>query len=249
MHYRRIRWGIGLVAALYGSMLLIFFAVGCGGGEKATFKDIDEVWARVKEADHEIKSLHMENSIYYMNTVYGSGPVEGIIIDYNGTDFHEKRLLFDKVVYYELVRIGDKIYEKDVSKGTCVESQATPAGDKADEYISTFLELPSVADSSEHKGTEMIGGRRTEHYFLTLSPQDIMDLFASQLLGGQQSYDYSENTGGSWDVWIDSENYYLIRCEINIRNVFIPEKIGKGDIRCVLNISRINEPISITPPI
>jgi hypothetical protein len=33
-----------------------------------------------------------------------------------------------------------------------------------------------------------------------------------------------------------------------IRNAIIPEKIGNGDIRFVVSIRDINEPIEITPP-
>jgi len=50
------------------------------------------------------------------------------------------------------------------------------------------------------------------------------------------------------EVWIDSDEYYLLRYEIVIREVIIPEKIGKGDIRFVVNISGVNEPVEIEPP-
>lgn len=228
------------------SLLLLAIAVGCGGGtqgtEAASDLGMDEMWARAQEADSGIESWHMEISSYYENTQYGSGQIQSIIIDVNGDDIHEQDLLLGQV-YFEYKRVGGKQYNKDMENGTWSEVPAEQETGSASEYTSQFLELPSVAASQEHLGTETIDEEEAEHFSFTLTPEGVTQMFSSQ-----PSFDFSQNTGGEVDVWIDSDEYYLLRYELVIRNAIIPEKIGNGDIRFIVSIRDINEPIEITPP-
>lgn len=243
MRIRFFRWSALLLVAIAGASVLLAYAAGCGGKKEAKELSIDDMWQKAAEADTNISSWHMEIASYYENTKYGGGQIQSIIIDVNGDDLHEQDLLLGQV-YFEYMRVGGKQYNKDMASGNWTEVPATSTGDTASEVTSQFLELPSVAESQEHVGTETIGDQEAERFHFTLTPQSVIGMFATQ-----PSFDFSQNSGGEVDVWIDSNGYYMLRYELLIRNVIIPEQIGTGDIRFVVNIRDINEPIEITPPI
>jgi hypothetical protein len=227
--------------------LFLAASSGCGGsgdgGEKAGELSIEELWARAEKADTAIESWHMEIASYYENTQYGSGQIQSIIIDVNGEDLHEQDLLLGQV-YFEHMRVEGKQYNRDMTTGAWSEAPASQSSADASEYTSQFLELPSLAETQEHIGNETIEEEEAERFRFTLSPEGVTKMFSAQ-----PSFDFSENEGGDVDVWIDSDEYYLIRYELVIRNAIIPEKIGNGDIRFVVSIRDINQPIEITPPI
>jgi hypothetical protein len=185
----------------------------------------------------------MEISSYYENTQYGSGQIQSIIIDVSGDDLHEQDLLLGQV-YFEYMRAGGSQYVKDMDSGTWSEAPAEQPSTDASEYTSQFLELPSIAATQEHVGSETVEGVEAEHFHFTLTSDGIIEMFSSQF-----SYDLSESTGGEVDVWIDSEDYYMVRYELLIRNANITEQIGHGDIRFVVSIRDINQAIEITPPL
>ncbi|MDI6830493.1 MAG: hypothetical protein QME88_04065 [Actinomycetota bacterium] len=244
------RRGVGYMAILPVLIALATVGLaslaGCGAGEEAEKgageMTIEELWSRAQEADSEIRSWHMEIASYYENTQYGSGQIQSIIIDVNGDDLHEQDLLLGQV-YFEYKRVEGKQYNRNMSTGTWEEVTPDASSDAAREYSSQFLELPSLAESQSHLGTETIGGEEAERFRFLLGPEAVKSIFSSQ-----PSFDFSANKGGEVEVWIDSDEYYLLRYEIVIREVIIPEKIGKGDIRFVVNISGVNEPVEIEPP-
>jgi hypothetical protein len=222
------------------------FAVGCGGGTEggsADELDIEGLWVRVQEADADVTSMHMEIAGYYENTQFGGGQIQSIILDFNSEDFHEQQILLGQV-YYESIRAGDRLYVKDMDTDTWEEVPAEASSDTASEYTSQFLELPSIAVSQERLGSETIDDEDTEHCRFVLDTEGITRLFSSQ-----PSYDFSQSEGGEVDVWIDSDQYHLVRYDLVIRGILISDKIGYGDIRFIVNIRDINEPIEITAPI
>ena len=236
-----------LASALLCSALLLAVSAGCGEGTKeseaASELSMDEMWTRAQEADSDIDSWHMEITSYYENTQYGSGQIQSIIIEVNGEDIHEQDLLLGQV-YFEYKVVDGKQYNKDMTDGTWFEVPADGDSSSATEYTSQFLELPDLAESQENLGTESIDEEDAEHFKFTLTSDGVNQMFQAQ-----PSFDFSENAGGEVDVWIDSDEYYLVRYELLIRGAIITEKIGKGDIRFVVSIRDINEPIEITPPI
>jgi hypothetical protein len=184
----------------------------------------------------------MEIAIYYQNTQYGSGQIQSMIIDMNGEDIHEQDLLLGQV-YAEYIRVNGKQYSKDMMSEEWTEVPVTESDTAATEYSSRFLELPSLADSQEYVATEVIDDREAEHYRFTLSPLRVVNMFVSEV-----SSDFSENSGGVVDVWIDKQDHYLLKYELLISNAKISDEIGYGDIKFVVNIRNINEPIEITSP-
>ena len=251
MREQFLRRGCPLVAAWVCAslfLLLLLLLAGCGGGGEGAGTgtealSVEEMWRRAEEANKDIQSGHMEIAIYYEKTQYGGGQIQSIIIEVNGEDIHEQDLLLGQV-YLEYKRVGGKQYNRDMASGAWSEVPVDTAGDAASEYTSHFLELPSLAASQEALGTEAIDGRDAEHFRFALDPASVQEMFSTQ-----PSFDFSQNTGGEVDVWIDRDEYYLVRYELVIRNAIIPEKIGAGDIRFVVNIRDINQPIEITPPV
>jgi hypothetical protein len=247
MRLRVIKCRLTVIIVSAFTLILVVSSLGCGGsadgGEKAGELSIEELWARAQEADTAIESWHMEIASYYENTQYGSGQIQSIIIDVNGDDLHEQDLLLGQV-YFEYVRAGDKQYIKDMDSGTWSEAPAEQPSTDTSEYTSQFLELPSIAATQEHVGSETVEEVEAERFHFTLSSDGVKEMFSAQ-----PSFDFSENTGGEVDVWIDSDDYYMVRYELLINNVIIPEKIGHGDIRFVVSIRDINQPIEIAPPV
>jgi hypothetical protein len=247
MRMQAMKGGLAVISVAMFTLFLAVSTLGCGGsadgGEKASELSIEELWARAQEADTAIESWHMEIASYYENTQYGSGQIQSIIIDVNGEDLHEQDLLLGQV-YFEYVRARDKQYIKDMDSGTWSEAPAEQPSTDTSEYTSQFLELPSIAATQEHVGSETVEEVEAERFHFTLSNDGVKEMFSAQ-----PSFDFSENTGGEVDVWIDSDDYYMVRYELLIHNVIIPEKIGHGDIRFVVSIRDINQPIEITPPV
>lgn len=233
--------------ALSAACLIALVLAGCGGAagdaEEAREVTIDDVWSKAQEAEKELASWHMEIASYYENTAYGGGPIQSIIIEVEGDDLHEKDLMLGQV-YSEYIRAGGKQYSRDMASGAWEEVPVEGEDDDPGErFPSQVMELPSLADSQEYMGTESIDSRDAERFRFTLSPAAVREMFAAQ-----PTFDFSQNRGGVVDVWIDARDYYMSRYELVIKNVGIPEQIGIGDIRFVVNIRDVNEDMDIEPP-
>lgn len=238
-----IRLGVLLLAVLLAGGLLVAFLAGCGGGgSKAQEMSIEEVWAKAGDTDKKVNSEHMEIAIYYENTPYGSGQTQSIILDINGNDVHLQKLLFGNV-YSEYIRVKGKQYSKEAGQGTWTQVTTAPPDNSASQVGSDFLQLPSLADSQERVGTEMLGDVETEHYHFSLSPQAAINMFPST-----PPSDFSSTTGGEVDVWIRSNDFNMVRYELVIKNVHITDEIDNGDIKFIVNVRDINKPIEIKAP-
>jgi hypothetical protein len=225
---------------LLGTLLL---AAGCGKGGEGEPTDVRYVWGKAAEADKGIRSGHTEIVIYYEETKYGGGPAMSMIIDRSGDRIHERQLLFDQVVS-EYILVGSTGYVKEVESNSWTTREVSSAEDPTSDYTSTFEELPDRAESYEYLGPEMLGGREADRYRFKLSPQAVNEMFPPTPPG-----DFSQTTGGVVDAWIEKEGHLLIRYEGVISDVLISPEIGNGNIRFVVNISKVNEPIDIEPPI
>lgn len=231
-------------ALVLAVVLVSFAACGCGEKEeRAEDLSIEEVWQRVKEAHDSARSFHMEIAGYYLNTGYGSGQIQSIILDVDGENLHERDLIFGQV-YAEYIRVDGKVYSKDVGTGQWQEMAVEETGITAETYTSRFLDLPAVASSAEYVGEEKVNQRRTWHYRFTLDSSTVADLLA-----GDSSYDFSRNEGGVVDAWVDAETFHLARYQLEVKNVVISQQIGQGDVRFVIDITGVNEPVDITPPL
>ncbi|MDY6794751.1 MAG: hypothetical protein SWK76_05665 [Actinomycetota bacterium] len=244
MRISSLRFKAMTIAATLVALFAVAFTVGCGGDKlEPAEMGVEDLWEMAAQADEDIESWHMELTSYYLNTQYDSGPIQSMIVDVNGEDLHEQWLLMGQV-YAEFIKVDGREYSKDMLDDTWKEVEATSDGEIAGDYTSQFMELPSQASSQENVGVEVIDGRETEHFHFALSSSRVEEMFTTTT-----SYGFSDNGGGEVDVWIDRETYFMVRYDLVIKNVVIPEEIGLGDLRFVVDISDINQPIEIAAPI
>ncbi|MDY6794754.1 MAG: hypothetical protein SWK76_05680 [Actinomycetota bacterium] len=237
MDRRRFRFGALLLIALLMAAVVVA-APGCFGGEKS----VDEVWQESEEAEKIITSLSMELSIYYQNTDIGSGLIQSTTIDISGDNVHSQSALFGQS-FSEVIRVDSKQYSRYLGGEEWTEEQVTLTPESTTSQLAEFSELPSRSSSQENLGVEMVNGVEAYHLAFTLSPQEVSQLFANV-----PSTQLDSNAGGTVDVWIDQETFYKVKYEAVINNAFIAEAVGYGDVRIVNNISNMNQPVSITPP-
>lgn len=231
------------VSVLFVPALL---AAGCGGSTPQTAEELsgEEVWARTRQAQESLRSWHMEVASYYENTAYGSGQIQTMIIDVNGDRMREQDLMLGQV-YSDTVRIGDRYFAKDLKSGSWKEmevaAEEAATGSEAGGYTSRFLELPSLAEEQQDLGTEVIDERQAKHLHFRLSPASVAEMFSDR-----SAFDLTNNEGGEVDVWIDGEDFFILRYVLVIRGVVIPEQIGRGDVRFVVSFRDFNQDIEIT---
>jgi hypothetical protein len=243
MHTRLKGWGITLFAALLGALFLLCLATGCGGGEEADGIDIDNAWEQIKDANLKIESAQYELAIYYENTQFGSGQVQSMIIETNGEDYHDKLLVFGQVIG-EVICVDGRQFEKDVQTNKWEEVPVAPVAFSSTDDFGQWLEQISQASSREFLGEENIAERWTERWHFSLGPE-----FAMNNLTSNPPSDLAQNSGSDVDLWIDEDEFFILRWEIVIHDVLITQEIGNGDLKFVINTSDINEPIDIAPPI
>lgn len=238
MKKRSTRIAMSVLVALVTAGALLALP-GCNDGEP----DIGGIWSSSAEAERGIDALHMVISIYYQNTKYGSGQIQTTTIDVSGNDVHASSALFGQD-FSEVFVVGGTQYTKIMGEEQWTQQPATLDRSQVTQQLEGFANLPDVASSQENVGVENIGGVEAWRLSFTLAPDEVSTLFsnvpASQL---------SANGGGNVDVWVDRKENYKVRYEALIRNALITEEIGYGDIRIVVAITDINQPISITPPL
>jgi len=232
--------------SLLTSFLVLFSASGCGGERAAEgveeTPNLEELWSRACQAESALNSWRMTIDSYYENTQYGSGQIQSIVIEVSGDDVYERDLLMGQT-YYEYKRVGGKHYVRDAKGGAWRETTEEVGREGGYQASSQFPELPSMASAQERVGRETLDGREAEHFHLLLDAEGVKGMFADT-----RSIDLSQNGGGEVDLWIDSRDFYLLRYELLIRNVILPQDIGRADMRFVVSIEDINAPISIEAP-
>ena len=228
------------VAAISLAMACLLLTLpGCFGGEPS----LEEIWEKSTDAQDNITSLHMEIAVLYQNTKFGSGQIQTYTVDVSGNNVHLQNAIFGHT-FSEVIVVGGKQYSRVMNETEWNEQPASVTAKGATEQMEGFSNLPSLASSKENKGIEKIGGKEVYHLTFGLSPDSISSLFKSVPVT-----QLSAAAGGSVDVWVEKETYYRVKYEALVQNVLITEQIGYGDVRVVTNVSEINQPISISPPV
>jgi len=218
---------------------LLLTLPGCFGGEPS----VDEIWEKSEKAQENITSLHMEITVLYQNTKFGSGQIQTYTVDVSGNNVHLQNAIFGHT-FSEVFVVGGKQYSRVMNETKWSEQPVSVTAQGATEQVGGFSNLLSLASSKENKGVENIGGKEVYHLTFALSPDSISSLFKSVPVT-----QLSAAAGGSVDVWVEKDTYYRVRYEAVVQNVLITDQIGYGDVRIVTNVSEINQPISINPPV
>jgi hypothetical protein len=216
---------------------LVLMLPGCGGT-----KSVNDIWQKMLQADQTIKSMNMNIAMYYENTKFGSGQIEGTSIDISGDDVHLQKWLFGQD-FLEVIRVGGKQYSRSMGSDKWTEVPLTLSNQTytAEGQIGN---LPNVASASENLGLETVDGKSAYHLTFTLPPEGVGSVFSSV-----SAAELAQNKGAKVDVWVDKDTNFTLKYEALINNVLITDKIGYADRRITNTITKINEVITISSPV
>lgn len=232
-----------ITLALAIVILVPILAIGnCGGGGEAR-----ELLEKASSAVGGMNSYHMTVSSYGENPDIGKVHTEELAADIDGDNIRIKDTFFDMGGQtrgtLEIVKIGNKQYTKDVKSDAWSVDKATLSEGDISAYTKNISDFLTRAGSSKSLGEEEINGITARHLLFTLSPQQVSDLGSGS---SSQNFDYNE--GGQVDIWIDPSTYYPVRYELVFKHIWVGST-SYADVQYVVNVTRINEPITITPPI
>lgn len=228
---------------------LLFLATIMGCGEDGTSSQINEYITKAAEAGGSIVSYHMSLAMYFETPQTGSIKTDEMIITINGNDVALKETFYvtetgEGTVIQEIIRVGDKQYSKDIANQQWTEVEPSPIEEAAATYTSHLADFVSYSSSAEIVGEENVNGVVATRIRFQLSSQDVNDLLPST---PQSNLD--TNQGGQVDIWLASETYYPVKYDMLFRNVLVGQEFGYADVRIVIDITDINQPIEITAPV
>ena len=250
MHYPnrlKVSLRIMLVAALPLFLSACLVVAGCGGNEGPS--DVESVVARAQDAGEAIDSYHMVLSMSFEGAEAGQVKTEELVIDIAGDNVSLKDTFYDPetgegTVIQEAIRIGDKQWGKDLTGGGWVEEQATLDEETAISYTSHISDFVSNSVSAHTLGEEEMNGVNAVHLRFELSPENV-----SSLLTDIPQSSLETSTGGQVDIWVDAASYYPVKYEMVFRNVTLGSGYNDVDVRITIDITDINGPLEISPPI
>jgi outer membrane lipoprotein-sorting protein len=243
---RRFPGGKAHLFMLMASVFLAVAIIGCGGNDASSqIKDLINKAARAGEG---ISSYRMSLVMFLETGQTDSIKTDEMLIAINGNDVSLKETFYstetdEGTVVQESIRVGDRQYSRDITNQQWTEVEPSPIEEAAASYTSHIGDFISYSSSAEIVGDENVNGVMATHIRFQLSVQDVASLLPST---PQSNLD--TNQGGQVDIWIDKGIYYPVKYDMLFRNVLVGEEFGYADVRIVIDITDINNPIEITPP-
>lgn len=242
---RFLLWSL-LPCILIWALVISAFILGCGGDGSS---QISYLVNRAAEAGENIDSYHMSMSMLLEDGQSASIKTDELSFDIDGENVRLKEIYYDPqtgqgTLIQEMVRVDGRQYAKDPQSGQWVEEEPSAIEETAATYTSHLKDFLSHSTSGEEVGQEQANGVSADHLRFQLSPQNISDLLPST-----PEASLEENAGGQVDVWIDSDRYFPVKYEMVFRHILMGKSIGFADVRMVIDITRINEPIEIKTPV
>ena len=210
---------------------------------------MESLVAKAQDAGEAIDSYHMVLSMSFEGAEAGQVKTEELVIDIAGDNVILKDTFYDPetgegTVIQEAIRIGDKQWGRDLTGGGWVEEQATLDEDTATSYTSHISDFVSNSVSAHTLGEEEMNGVNAVHLRFELSPENV-----SSLLTDIPQSSLETSTGGQVDIWVDAASYYPVKYEMVFRNVTLGSGYNDVDVRITIDITDINGPLEISPPI
>ena len=238
---------VAILSLLAASFLLI--SIGCGGNG-AGLSEVESLIKSAEEAGEHVDSYHMVLSMYIESAETGSSLTEELVLEISGDDARMMDTIYnpetgESLGSEEVIRAGDKQYRKNIGSDRWVEDEEVTLSEEAAGGYTTYIgEFLTNSISNENLGDEEVNGVTAAHLRFELSPENIRSLMtnvpASSLEG---------SPGGQVDIWLEKENDYPVRYELLFRGVVLGQYVESGDVRIVIDITAINQPITITAPI
>lgn len=210
---------------------------------------MEQLIAAARDANERIDSYHMILSMSFEGEQAGRVKTEELFIDFAGGDISLKDTLYDPgtgegTVIQEVIRIGDKQWRVDPGGGGWVEEQPNLDEEVVASYKPRISDVSANSTSSEVLGEEDVNGVTATHLRFELSSANV-----SALLPDIPESSLEGNAGGQVDVWLDAADNYAVKYEMVFRDVVIQQGYNSVDVHVVLDITGINQPIEITPPV
>jgi hypothetical protein len=228
-------------------VLLIF--TGCGG-DGAGSSEVESLIRKAEEAGEQVDSYHMVLTMYIESAETGSTITEELVLEISGDDAHMTDTIYnpetgESLGSEEVIRVGDRQYRKNIGSDQWVEDEeATLSEEAAGGYTAYIGEFLTNSISSENLGEEEVNGVTAVHLRFELSTENIKSLMtnvpASSLEG---------SPGGQVDVWLEKEENYPVRYELLFRGVILGQYVESADVRIIIDITAINQPVTITAPV
>ena len=231
----------GLVAACAAILL-----AGCGGGGGSGIADI---LARAEKAGEGIESYRMAITMRITGEEADDLRSEELVLEVNGNDVFLRDTLFDPesgegTVIQEVVRAGDRQYRKYISSGQWTEEEPTLGEEATMGYTSHIGDFLTNSVSASELGEEEVNGVRAVHLRFELSPENV-----SVLLPEAPDFSLEECEGGQADIWVDAASSFPVRYELLYRKVMVSHGMRRADVLIVIDITEINGPVVIRPPL
>ncbi len=235
------------LAIILPVLAFILFSAGCGGNGGSS--EVERLIASAGKANEGIESYHMTLSMSFESEGLGNVKAEELIIDFAGGGISLVDTLYNPdtgegTVIQEVIRIGDSQWRKDPGGSGWVEEQPNLDEEVLASYKPRISDVLANSTSSTVLGDEEVNGVTATHLRFELGPEDL-----SALLPDIPESSLEGNTGGQVDVWLEAENHYAVRYELVFREVILQQGYEKVDVNIVLDITGINQPLEISPPV
>ncbi len=230
------------------ALLTVVILAGCGGNGTPP-SEVESIVAKAQEAGETIDSYHMVLSMSFAGADAVRVKTEELVIDTAGDDISLTDTYYDPesgegTIIQEVVRVGDRQWGKDLAGGGWVEQQATLDEETATVYTAHISDYLSLSISAQKLGVEDLRGVQAVHLRFELSPENL-----SGLLDDIPPSSLQASTGGQVDIWIDAASYYPLKYEMVFRKVTLGSGYEGVDVYIDIDITGINQPIEITPPV
>lgn len=237
----------GTAAALF--ILVVSMSLlsgGCGGGDSDS---VESLIQRAEKAGEQVDSYHMVLTMYIEGEELGVIKTEELVMEISGDDARMLDTIYnpdtgESLGSEEVVRVGDAQFRKSIGTDQWVQEEASLSEEAAGGYTTYISEFLTNSVSSRNMGEEEVEGITSVHLRFELSQENIRNLMtnipASNLEG---------SPGGQVDIWLQKETNYPVRYELLFRGVALGQFAESADVRIVIAISSINQPVTITPPL
>lgn len=249
MRIKRRCLGITAAAAfLVLAVSLMLISAGCGA-EGPEAGEVAQLIEKAERAGEEVDSYNMVLTMYIESGETGSMPTEELVLEISGDDARMTDTIYDpetgeSLGAEEVIRVGDRQYRKGISSDQWVEEEANLSEEAAGGYTTYISEFLTNSTSSRNLGEEELDGVIAVHLRFDLSPENIRTLMtnipASSLEG---------SPGGQVDIWLEKETDYPVRYELLFRGVSLGQFAASADVRIVIDVTAINQDVTITPPV
>jgi outer membrane lipoprotein-sorting protein len=236
----------GMTLFLTATVLFLFFA-GCGGNGGSS--EVESLVNKAQDAGGSIESYRMAISMSFASAGAGEVKTEEVTVEVAGDDISLTDTYFDPetaegTIIQEAVRVGDKQWTRDLAGGGWMEEEATLDEEAAAIYTAHISEYLSNSVSAMVLGDEEMNGVMATHLNFELSPENV-----SSLLTDIPQSNLEGNTGGQVDIWLDATTYHPVKYKIVYRNVTLGSGYTGVDVHIDIDITGINQPLEISPPV